>query len=129
MILLTNQHPSISMQYNIKGTALEITPEIRDYVEKKLNAIDVFFTERDAARTDVELAFLLGEAQTFRAEFTLHATSLAEPICAEARGRALHEAIDIATGELSHSVTEMKKKREHIFRRGAAKIKAFLRGF
>ncbi len=114
--------------YNIKGTALDITPELREYVEKKLDNLDTMFAHDDAVRTDVELEFLRGEAQTYRAEFMLHAAHLAEPLRTEVTGRTLHEAIDGATSELVREAGRTKKKKIHVLRRGAAKVKEFLRG-
>jgi ribosomal subunit interface protein len=114
------------MQHNLKGTNLDLTPEIRAYVEKKLAGLDKFLNEGPAARADVELEYLKSEERTYRAELMLHDGKV---VRAEARGRALHEAIDKAAGELFTELTRGKKKRVRTLRHSAAKVKEYLRGW
>ena len=47
----------------------------------------------------------------------------------EARGSELHEAIDICLGELARAATDKHKKQVHAVRRGALRIKEYVRGF
>jgi putative sigma-54 modulation protein len=117
------------MNYNIKGTDIPITPELRSYVEKKLSSLDKFLPDLGAARADVELQFLAGEAKTHRSEIMLYEPSLPAPVRAEARGSAMHEAIDMSVGQLTAELTRAKKKRLHMVRRGAGRVKDFIRGF
>ncbi len=114
------------MEYNIKGTGLEVTPEIRGYVEKRLRALDKFTGTGVDARADVEVEFLKGEAKEYRAELMVYAPGV-EVQRVEVRGAALHEAIDIAVGEMSRELDKNKKKRQHLFRRAAGQIKNALR--
>jgi putative sigma-54 modulation protein len=115
------------MNYNVKGTEVVVTPEIRAYLEKKLSRLEKFFTH-DAARADVELGYMVGEAKTYRAEIMLYEPGLS-PLRAEAEGGALYEAIDKAAGDIFIELTRGKKKQQHIFRRGASRIKDYIRGF
>ncbi len=117
------------MNYNLKGTDLELTSEIRAYLEKKLGSLEKFISDKEAARADVELHFSRGEEKTYRAEIMIHDPRLKAPLRAEARGQSLHEAIDLTVGELSGGLTRAKKKRLHNVRRGAAAVKDMLRGF
>ena len=114
------------MNYNIKGTGVSITPEIREYLEKKLAALEKFVVQKDLARADVELQFLQGEARMYRAELMLHGQE--KILRAEARGTTLHEALDLSVGDMTREVTQLKKKRIHVVRRSAAKVKDMLRG-
>ncbi len=116
------------MHYNLKGTELSITAEIREYLEKRLSSLDKFLMDKEAARADVELEFLRGEARTYRAEFTIRDPGN-KPLRAEARGGSLHEVIDLAEGELLGELSRSKKKRLHIFRHSALRVKEFLRGW
>lgn len=116
------------MNYNIKGTGLEVTPELRDYVEKKLQLVDKLAQHDSAAHTDVELEFAATESgKKYRAEFT--STISGELFRSEMRGDTLHEAIDIASAEHTHDLTKNKKKRLDVFRRSAVRVKEYLRGF
>ncbi len=45
------------MNYNIKGTDIDITDELRTYVEKKLASLDKVL-EDDAARVDIVVSYL-----------------------------------------------------------------------
>lgn len=114
------------MHYNIKGTGVDITDEIRAYVEKRLNTLDKY--TNDAARVDLELEFLKGEAKMYRTEMMLHVPGL-PPLRAEATGSVLHESVDIAVGEMTRELSQGKKKRLHIFRRSAVRVKEVLRGW
>lgn len=116
------------MQYNLKGTDLGITPEIREYLEKKLASLDKFVANPGAERTDVELQYLVGEARMYRAEFTYREPGLGNSLRAEARGTTLHEAIDLAEAELFREMTRIKEKRTNVMRRSAARVKDFLKG-
>lgn len=118
------------MRYNIKGTNLAVTLENRAYVEKKLGSLDKFVGDLDAARVDVELKFEpLWDGQRYYAELMFYEPGLSEPLRAEARGDALHEAIDLVAGELFRELTKTKRKRLDVFRRSAVKVKEYLRGW
>jgi len=115
------------MQYNIKGTDLDISDEIRTYVEKKLTASEKFI-QNNPAHADVELQYIANqESKKYRAEFTLALGGSVHRV--EAHGDTLHEAVDIATGELARDLSQIKKKRQHIFRRSAMRVKEYIRGF
>ncbi len=116
------------MNYNVKGTGLQITDEIRTYVEKRLGHADKFLQHDTTAHTDVELAHQTSEGrQKYRSEFTL--ASEGNVFRAEAMGDTLHEAIDLATAELTTEVLKTKKKNLRRMRHSAVKFKEFIRGF
>ncbi len=114
------------MQYNLKGTNLDLTQEIRGYIEKKLAKLDEFMQQGAASRTDVELEYLPSEEKTYRAELMLHDGMV---LRAEARGGTLHEAIDKAMSELYLELTRARKKERSAFRRSAVRVKEYLRGW
>lgn len=95
------------MNYNIKGTGLALTDELRSYVEKKLGTLDKFVADDAAARVDVELAYLATQAKQYRAELMLHDKVVLRAV---AEGSGLHEAVDKAVGELSGELSRSKKK-------------------
>ena len=115
------------MNYNVKGTGLQITDEIRDYVEKRFVHADKLLQDDPTAHADVELEFKTSEEdKKYRAEFTL--TACKQSFRAEAKGDTLHESIDVATADLTQEVTREKKKSLDIERRGSAQIKDDVRG-
>ena len=115
------------MNYNVKGTGLQVTDEIRTYVEKRLAHADKFLQHDTTAHADVELAFHITEGKHYRAEFTV--SSEGEVFRAEALGDSLHEAIDLAIDELTQELRKTKKKNLSLTRSGAGKFKDFIRGF
>jgi len=115
------------MNYNIKGTGLAVTDELRAYVERQLAHADKL-TRDTAAHADVELVFdEMRDGPKFRAEFTV-----------ESRGKVyrssewavlLHEAIDLASGQLVGELRKAKSKRLHVLRHTAVRVKEYLRGW
>ncbi len=114
------------MRYNIKGTGLEVTGDVRGYVEKRLRALDKFTGTGEGVRADVEVEFLKDEEKQYRAEIMVYAPG-AETQRVEVRARALFEAVDIAVGEMSRELDSGKKKQQHLLRRTALRIKNALR--
>lgn len=117
------------MNYNIKGTEVSITPELREYVEKRLAAhVDKFLARDSTAHADVELQYApVRDGGRYRAEFTITASSALYR--AEEWGTSMHEAIDLAVSRLTEELTRNKKKRLHVLRRGSMRVKEFLRGW
>ncbi|HVV15394.1 MAG TPA: ribosome-associated translation inhibitor RaiA [Candidatus Paceibacterota bacterium] len=116
------------MNYNIKGTEVAITPELRGYVEKKLEHAGKFLDGDSTALADVELDYSkVRDGDKYRAELTVSASG--EVYRAEAWGTTMHAAIDASVGELVKELSRGKKKRIHLLRRGAGRVKDFVRGF
>lgn len=116
------------MNYNIKGTEVPVTDELRAYVEKQLAHADKFVNGDTTAHTDVELAHLPeGRSGKYRAEFTV---SLGGEIYrAERWGSSMHEAIDLAGGDLGAELSRNKKKKQSVLRRTSLRVKEYLRGW
>lgn len=116
------------MNYNIKGTEVPVTDELRTYVERQLVHADKLVGGDTTAHTDVELAYLAdGRSGKYRAEFTL---SIGGQICrAERWGSTMHEAIDLAGGELISELSRNKKKKQSVLRRTSLRVKEYLRGW
>jgi ribosomal subunit interface protein len=115
------------MNYNIKGTSVQISDELRIYVEKKLEHTDKFLGDDTTAHADVELEHSpLRDGEQYRAEFTVSAAG--EVYRAERWGITLHAAVDIAIDELVKELRRTKKKHLRLIRHGAAMAKDILRG-
>ena len=116
------------MNYNIKGTGLDITDELRSYVERKLAGADKFLGDDPTALADVELQHLEeGRSGKYRAEFTVSASGAVYR--ASAWGGSMHEALDTAAGELVTELSRDKKKKLSLMRRTSVKVKEYLRGW
>lgn len=118
------------MRHNLKGTNLDLTAEIRSYIDTKLAGLDALVRDQGAARTDVELEYLPSEEKTYRAELMLHNPGAEMAVVRMgSRGGTLHEAIDTAVNGLFEELSRSKKKRRGVFRRSAVKVKEYLRGW
>ena len=116
------------MNYDLKGTNLPVTPELRSYVEKCLAHADKFLVGDPTAYAAIELQYSpLNDNGKYRAECTVSAAG--EMYRAESWGSGMHEAIDLATGELIGELSQRKKKRLALLRRTAVKVKEYLRGW
>ena len=115
------------LNYNIKGTGVDVSDELRSYAEKKLQHAEKFLHNDPSARADIELQFQALHGERYRAEFTVSASGAVYR--ADALGESMHAAIDLAVGELVNELGRNKKRRLHILRRGAARIKDYIRGW
>src|SRR3989344_1357668 len=84
------------MNYNVKGTAVQVTPELRAYLDSRFaNHADKFLKGDTSARADVELGHSpLRDGGQYCCELNVSASG--NLYRTEAWGGTLHEAIDIA---------------------------------
>ncbi len=116
------------LNYNIKGTGLEISDELRAYAVKKLSNAEKFIHNDSSAHADIELEHeTMRNGDRNRAEFTVTAAGGLHR--AESWGETMHAAIDLAIAELLTELSRNKKKRLHVVRRGAQRVKDYLRGW
>lgn len=116
------------VNYNIKGTGLEITDEIRSYAERCLGHAEKFLSKDVAAHVDIECEHRGQEdGPKYRAEFTLQTKG--EVYRAEAIRETLHLALDAAMDDLQRELRRDKRTRLRFVRQSAAKVKDYLRGF
>ena len=116
------------LNYNIKGTGLEVTPELRAYVERGLGHAEKFVQGDSTAHVDIELEYQeLRHGEHYRAEFTFSIGG--EVYRAEKWAGSMHAAIDMGADDLARELRRTKRKRLHFVRRGAARIKDFVRGW
>ncbi len=114
--------------YNIKCTGLELSDEMRAYVEKNLAHSQKFLSTDPAAHIDIELQYLPeGRSGKYRVEFTVLFAGVLHRV--ERWGGTLHEALDLAGEELAGELRRAKQKRLHVMRRGAHRVKEYLRGW
>ena len=117
------------MKIQIKATGIELTPAIRDYVEKKLESLEKFIrTETETALAEVEVGTVNKHHKSgdiFRAELNL--TMGGEKIYVHAEKDDLYAAIDEMRDISERELTASKDKKLTLAKRGAAKIKNLLK--
>jgi len=115
---------------NIKATHIDLTDEIKNYVESKTDTLMKFIdaTEQDVAKFNVEVGKTNTAQHTgniFRAEINLNAHG--QTYRTESTTDHIHSALDEATHEMEHQLVHHKNKRNTLFKRGAQKIKNMLK--
>lgn len=115
------------MNINIKGTSITLTPDIRDYVMKKLESVNKFFAHDSTAMCDIELAKSTGhqKGDIFKAE--VHITAKGVDLYASAEESSLFQAIDVVKDEIIGETRSMKSKKLSLLKRSGGKIKDLLR--
>lgn len=116
------------MRTQIKATNIELTPAIRDYTEKKLEALDKFFAGDEDSIAFVEVGKTSRHHKSgdyFRAEVRLSLSGKNHYAVAEKED--LYASIDEVKDEIIREITGDKNKRETLMRKGGAKIKSIIK--
>ncbi len=118
------------MRINEKGTNMQITAEIKDYLYKKLAHIEKFINPADES---VLCEVVLGKESNhhnkgdiFKTEINLHIAG--KNLTATAEMDELFASIDIAKDEIVRSLQVNKDRKVSMMRRGGAKIKNLIKG-
>ncbi len=120
---------SHTMRITIKGTGIELSPEITDYVEKRLESILKFEDSSDpSSRCEVEVGRTTRHHQSgdiYYAEVNLHIPG--ENLRATAEAASLNAAIDAVKDEVQKELRQLKGRRMHFVRKQGARAKEFMR--
>jgi len=117
------------MRINEKGTNMQITSEIKDYLYKKLAHLEKFINQNDeSVLCEVELGKISAhhnKGDVYRTEINLHIAG--KNLRAVSEMDELFAAIDIAKDEMVRELQVNKDKKVSLMRRGGAKIKNLLK--
>ena len=100
------------MNYNIRGENIEVTPAIREYVEKKIAKLDRYFTESPDAQVNVNLKVYNDKKS--KVEVTITMTQLV--LRAEEMNVDMYAAIDLIVDKLERQIRKHKTKVNRKFR-------------
>ncbi|SFB21626.1 MULTISPECIES: ribosome-associated translation inhibitor RaiA [unclassified Bacillus (in: firmicutes)] len=100
------------MNYNIRGENLEVTPAIREYVEKKISKLERYFTETPEANVNVNLKVF--QDKTSKVEVTIPMPNLV--LRAEESHEDMYAAVDLITDKLERQIRKHKTKVNRKFR-------------
>ena len=117
------------MHYNIKTTDFDMTPEVSQYLDTKLTALDKYVSKDDeSVKCDVEIGKTTNHHQSgdiFRVE--INVTMGKKLFRAESSEASIEAAIDVTKDEITRQLKREKNKRTTLFRKGGEKIKRILR--
>jgi ribosomal subunit interface protein len=94
------------MNFNIRGENIEVTPAIRDYVEKKIAKLERYFTETPAANVNVNLKTYTDKKA--KVEVTIPMPNLV--LRAEEVHDDMYAGIDLITDKLERQIRKHKTK-------------------
>lgn len=118
------------MKYTIKATDIELSNDLRAYVEKKLASLDKFVKRYgDVVEAHVEVGRTSRHHKTgnvFRVEINMHIPGA--KLYAESLGKTVQEAMDAVKDEMSRELERKKEKEVDSVRRGGQKVKKILNG-
>ncbi|MBL4955034.1 ribosome-associated translation inhibitor RaiA [Neobacillus sp. OS1-32] len=100
------------MNYNVRGENIEVTPAIREYVEKKISKLERYFTEAPDAKVNVNLRF--NPDKTSKVEITIPLQNLV--LRAEETNSDMYAAIDLIGDKLERQIRKHKTKINRKFR-------------
>jgi len=100
------------MKYNVRGENIEVTPAIKEYVEKKIAKLERYFTETPDANVHVNLK-VYNDKQA-KVEVTIPMPHLV--LRAEETHHDMYAAIDLITDKLERQIRKHKTKVNRKFR-------------
>jgi len=116
------------MKTNIKTTNLNMTPEIADYLDKRVSALDTFIEPDDTtAICEVEIGKTTEhhkKGNIFRAE--IQVSSKGNLFRGVSEKEKLFDAIDEARREVKRELRRHKNKNLTLLRRGGASVKKLI---
>jgi putative sigma-54 modulation protein len=117
------------MNLNIKTTSTSLTPAIREYFEKKIQALNKLIDlEQDNVLIQAELGKTSKHHRSgefFKAEVNVNVAGTTYR--AESEKEDLYEAIDEVKDRLMHEIKTSKDKHTSSVRKGSQKIKNILK--
>ncbi|MSR87980.1 MAG: ribosome-associated translation inhibitor RaiA [Candidatus Zambryskibacteria bacterium] len=117
------------MKINIKATGITLTPDISNYVEKRIFTIEKYVESSANAVAQVEVGkntLHHKSGDIFRAE--VHIVGAGLNLYAASEQSDLYAAIDLVKDEIIQSILHTKGKRQTLTRKGAQMIKNAMKG-
>jgi len=116
-----------NININIKATNMELTSSIKDYIEKRVEALNKFFSN------DTELYVEVGKTSLhhkngdyYKAEISMKSGE--SNFFAVSEKENLYTAIDAVKEEISNLIKRSKDKKQTLFKRGAKSVKKMIKG-
>ncbi len=108
------------MNISIKGTHLDLTPSIKQYVDEKIGNLDKFIVAMEA-KVELERDQHHQSGLVFRAEVTMIVGG--KIMRAESKGEDIYAAVDMVIPKLKEQISKFKDKKQTMRRSGARKAK------
>ena len=118
------------MKINVKATNIKLTDNIQKYLDKKLSSLDKLINKDDTSvLCEVEVSKINDRHKSgddlFRSEINLHIAG--KNFRAVSEESTLFSAIDETKDQMQKELRRHKEKKEHLMKRGGAKVKDMMR--
>ncbi|MHB1316252.1 MAG: ribosome hibernation-promoting factor, HPF/YfiA family [Minisyncoccota bacterium] len=116
------------MNIRIKGTHLPLTPIIEEYVLKRISPLEILVLNHENIVCEVELQKTTNHHKSgdiFKAEINMVTPD--KHIYLVSEKEDLYQAIDDVREQLDYTLTNVKEKKQTLFRQGATKIKNIIK--
>lgn len=116
------------MNINTKVTNMELTKKISNYLDKRISSIKKFVKGGEVIAY-VEVGKITNhhkQGDIYRAEFNIEISG--EKFYAFSEKEDLFKAIDIAKKEIVRQIDKSNKRKQTLYKRGAASVKKILKG-
>jgi putative sigma-54 modulation protein len=100
------------MKVRILGTKIDLTIELKDYIQEKMDMLEKYLGDIKATNCDVEVALVKGKAKhgkIYRAEVNLELPG--SLLRVEKEEESLYKAIDKVKDHLVRSIKRYKEKK------------------
>ena len=116
------------MQINLKGTNIELTAEIYDYIIKRVTNLEKLLAKLEGKGAEAMINFEVAKKTNHhKSGVVFHADCLAKiegrEFYSSADKEDLFQAIDAVKENLFREISKNKDRRQTLFKRGAASIK------
>jgi len=109
------------MQIAIKGTNLQLTPSIKEYVEEKIGHLEKYLNGVLEAKVELERDRHHHTGEVFRAEVMLVIGG--KILRADASSEDIYASVDMVVPKLKEQISKFKDKRTTLQKRGARSAK------
>jgi putative sigma-54 modulation protein len=109
------------MNINIKGTKVDLTPSLKDYVQEKIGNLSKFI-QANEARVELDRDQHHHSGMVFHAEVSLIAGG--KIMFAEVRAEDMYAAIDLLVPKLKEQIMKFKDKKQTLRRKIARSDKS-----
>lgn len=116
------------MSITIAATHLELTPALKDYIEKRMGGLRKFTAGEPIVEVEIgQTTHHHRQGEIFSAKASV-TTPLGKQYHATSEKADLYEAIDDVRNEVARELSSAKGKSKALWKRGAQKIKNIIRG-
>lgn len=108
---------------------MELTQQVRDYVEKRMDSLEKFLSRYEGSMFEVEIGQSTMHhkaGDVFKAELLI--SGIPKTVRAVSEKEDIFAAIDDMRDEAERQLVAMKDRRDTVFRRGARSVKKMLKG-